>query len=102
MGRAGAEGAPPGLDLYDPKATTGAVLLQMRADKQLQPVACASRGLANTEGRYAQIEKEAVAVVWARECFSDFLVGLSFPQTLGTSPEFQKPKKFNRLKLTCY
>lgn len=80
---------PPGLALYDSKATTvvsadalsygiGAVLLQMQGDKQLKPVAFTSRALTNTVRRYVQIEKEALAVTWACQRFLDFLVGLPF------------------------
>ena len=59
---------PPGLVLYSAKA-------QMQEDSQLKPVAYA---LTNIEQRYAQIEKEVLAITWACERFSDFLVGLNF------------------------
>ncbi len=80
---------PPGLALYDPKAETlvsadsssygmGAVLLQRKTDTDWKPVAYASRALSNTEQRYAQIEKEALASTWACERFAEFLIGKSF------------------------
>ena len=56
----------------------GAVLLQRQADGQLQPISYISRSLTPTEQRYAQIEKEALAFTWARERFSDYLLGMQF------------------------
>ena len=53
----------------------GAVLLQSQDGITWQPVAFASRALSNTESRYAQIEKEALALVYACEKFSDYVLG---------------------------
>ena len=65
---------PTVLTLYNPEAESkvsvdassyglGAVLLQ-KSDRW-KPVAYASRSMSPTERRYAQIEKEALAIVWA-------------------------------------
>jgi len=66
---------PVTLALYDPAAPAkisadasayglGAVLLQ-KSESTWKPVAFASRSMTETERRYAQIEKEALATTWA-------------------------------------
>ena len=55
----------------------GAVLLQ-NTTKTWTPVAYASRALSETEKRYAQIEKEALAVTWACTKFTDYILGCKF------------------------
>ena len=77
---------PAVLCLYNPEAPTkvsadssclGAVLLQ-QSDSAWRPVAYASRAMTETETRYAQIEKEALAVTWACERFSNYILGRTF------------------------
>ena len=79
----------PILALFDPQLDTvvsadassfglGAVLLQRQPEGQMKPVAYISRSMTPTEQRYAQIEKEALALTWACERFSDYLIGLVF------------------------
>lgn len=53
----------------------GGVLMQ-KEDSHWKPVYYISRSLTDTEQRYAQVEKEALAVTWCCERFADFLVGL--------------------------
>ena len=52
----------------------GAVLLLL-VDKQWCPTAYAPRMMTNTEIRYAQIEKETLAINWAYEKFSQYILG---------------------------
>ena len=80
--------APTTLALYDPAADTkisadasayglGAVILQKQANNW-KPIAYASRSLSETERRYAQIEKEALAIAWACDKFAMYLLGKRF------------------------
>lgn len=50
----------------------------MQKDKEWRPVAFISQTLSETERRYAQVEKEALAVTWACERLSSYLIGLQF------------------------
>ncbi|KAJ8030205.1 hypothetical protein HOLleu_26545 [Holothuria leucospilota] len=74
---------------YDPKLETivatdasvaglGAVLYQIQPDGKRRPVFHASRSLNDAERNYAVIEKEALAVCWGCDKFSEYLLGLEF------------------------
>ena len=76
------------LALYDVKADMkisadassyglGAVLLQ-KNDQSWQPVTYASRTMTSTECRYAQVEKEALALTWACEKFANYVLDKKF------------------------
>ena len=76
----------PVLANYDPQNVTmlsanasslglGAVLVQEQDNKEKKPVAYASRSMTSTEQRYAQIEKEALAITSACEKFNDYILG---------------------------
>ena len=56
----------------------GAILLQTQQDGLRHPVAYISQEMNSTEQCYAQIEKEALGLTWACECFSDYLIGMTF------------------------
>ncbi len=49
-----------------------------KPNKEWRPVAFASRALTETETRYAQIEKEALALTWACEKFAEYVLGKKF------------------------
>ena len=71
----------PQVELKVPADTSsfglGAVLFQKDKD-DWKPMAYASRSMSETERRYAQIEKEALAVTWACEKFNDYILGRKF------------------------
>lgn len=56
----------------------GAVLLQEQTNGETRAVAYISHAMTPTEQRYAQIEKESLAITWACEHFEDYLLGLRF------------------------
>ena len=73
------------LALYDPSASTKiladasafgleAVLLQ-KSESTGKPVAFGSHSMTETEQRYAQVEKDALATAWACEKFAGFIIG---------------------------
>ena len=55
----------------------GAVLFQQDGENW-KSVAYASTSMSETERRYAQIEKEDLAVIWARKEFTDYVLGQKF------------------------
>ena len=55
----------------------GACLTQQHKGKD-QPIALASKSLKDAETRYANIERELLAIVFACQCFSTYLLGTSF------------------------
>ena len=77
------------LALYDPEKKTvvssdassfglSAVLMQKQPPGEMRPVTYASRSTSETERRYAQIEKEALAITWALKNWAEFLIGMKF------------------------
>ncbi len=88
----------PVLTLYDPNKATkiaadassyglGAVLLQEEEPNIIwKPVSLISRSMTATEAKYAQIEKEVLAVTWACERLSNFIIGKSITVETVTSP----------------
>ena len=56
----------------------GAVLRQKQSDESLRPIAFVSRAMTECEQRYAQIEKEALALRWACEKLNQYLLGFTF------------------------
>nr|XP_037290325.1 uncharacterized protein K02A2.6-like [Rhipicephalus microplus] len=56
----------------------GAVLLQTQPSGERRPVAFASRSMTETEQRYSQTEKEALATTWSTQPFYEFVRGITF------------------------
>ena len=59
-------------------AGLGALPNKVQDNGERRPICYASRSLSETEKRYAVIEKEVLAVTWASEKFSDYVLGLPF------------------------
>ncbi|XP_054287870.1 uncharacterized protein K02A2.6-like [Macrosteles quadrilineatus] len=53
-------------------------VIEQFVDGKWKPITYASRSLSPTEMRYAQIEKEALALTWACERFSQYVLGTEF------------------------
>ena len=79
----------PVLALFDPQKETtisadassyglGAVIAQKQPTGEYRPIAYISRVLTSAEQQYTQIEKEALAVTWACEQLSNYLIGMQF------------------------
>ena len=84
----------------------GAVLLQKHGDTWA-PVAYASRSLSKSEQNYAQIEKEALAILFGCERFHVYLYGKSFTvesdhkplQPIFKKPICKAPPRIQRFRL---
>lgn len=67
--------------LYTDASPTGlgAVLVQIdETTEKNRIIACASKSLTPTESRYAQLHREALAIVWGMERFNYYLLGRKF------------------------
>lgn len=85
--------------IFDPKLQTelitdaspvglGSVLMQTGGNGDKRLIACASKSLTETEQKYSQTQREALAAVWGVEKFSYYLLGKDF--TLVTDHEALK------------
>ena len=86
----------------------GAVLTQIQSNGTCRPIAFASRALTSTEVKYAQIEKESLALTWGCECFCDYLIGKPFHiltdhkplvSLLGSKPLDSFPLRVQRFRM---
>lgn len=85
----------------------GACLMQT-ANGKTEVVAYASRLLSETERRYAQIEREALALAWAADKFAQYITGINFLfqtdhrpliQVLQTKPVDELTPRLQRLRI---
>ena len=72
------QGAPTCLTTDASSVGIGAILEQEQEDGSYRPIYYASRKLSKVEKRYCQVEREALAVRWAREKFYLYLYGIKF------------------------
>ena len=76
---------------FDPQKKTEVVVDAILAQKepgtdQVKVVAYASRALTDTETRYSQTEKEALAIVWGCEKFHIYIYGTTFDMITDHKP----------------
>lgn len=68
----------------------GAVMVQVKGlesgEKEARPIAFASKALTETEKRYPQTQREALAVVWGVEKFHFYLIGREFNLVVDHQP----------------
>ena len=70
--------APTRVVVYASPWALGAVLLQQQSDSTYRPIAFGGRSLTETEVKYSQIEKEALAIVFGCEHLHLYLHGKPF------------------------
>lgn len=76
----------------------GAVLVQIDGNGKARPISFASKVLTKTESAYAQIQKEALGIIWGVERFYYYLLGRRF--TIRTDAR-GLAFIFGREKVTC-
>lgn len=95
-------GKPVTIECDSSEVGLGAVLMQ-----DSQPIAYASRALSQTEKNYAQIEKECLAIVFATDRFSQYIMGKEVTvlsdhkplMTIFKKPILNSPKRLQRMRL---
>ena len=75
--------------MYRRKLNRPRCILMQKHESTWCPVFFASKALTETEKRYSTIEKEALAVCWSCEKFSNHLIGISFAIETDHSPLIQ-------------